>query len=159
MTAEMPGEQIDRLLKQISPSLRDLNDDYCIVGSASLYLSGIPLPVHDIDILTSAFGANRLKQEWKDKADLGYKPENPEKFRSHFSRYDFDGFPVEVMGELRVLTSEGWEGIEVKSSQHVDKEGWSVRLPSLEDQKRILRLFGRKKDIEKIKLIEEFENQ
>jgi hypothetical protein len=146
--------KIDALFLRIYPSLLSLSGDYYIIGSAALLLSGIEILVHDVDILTSEAGAKRLMAIWKDFKNNSYRPEQQERFRSTFGRFDFEEYPVEVMGDLEVNRDGVWEGIVVKDFRTIALEGCSIKAPSLAEQKRIFLLFGREKDLEKVRMIE-----
>lgn len=143
-------------VRLISKDLEQLKNDYCIIGSAALCLNGMNVGVNDLDILTSAEGARSLAERWMHIRDRDYIPQEPERFRSVFGRYQFTGLPVEVMGDLEVNTSDGWERIVAEKIMVLSTNGVTIRIPDLSDQKRILRLLGRPKDIAKIKIIESF---
>ena len=148
--------KIGLLLPQIYPALEAVSGDYCIIGSAALLLSGIQLPVHDLDILTSLAGAERLKATWRRWKDESYKPQEPERFRSNFGRFNFEELPVEVMGDLEVCRNGIWEKVLAKDIRTVFVDGKLVSLPGLLEQKRILLQLGRAKDLQKAAMIEKF---
>jgi len=47
------------------------------------------------------------------------------------------------------MTSAGWQAVRVHVDLHVDIAGCGVRVPTLEEQRRILLSFGRDKDLAK----------
>ena len=148
--------EIIKLIARIYPSLKILKQDYCIIGSAALALSGIQTPVYDFDILTSTKGAETLKRLWIDKFNNSYLPENLKLFRSNFGRFDFDELPVEVMGDLEVNKSGTWVKVSAGAYHRVVINGMTINVPNAEQQKNIFLLLGREKDLVKIKLVESY---
>src|SRR5262245_49032167 len=120
-------EKIEHLLPLIWPGLERAGDDYCLIGSSALALSGVGIEIHDLDILTSRSGANVLKQAWLDFAVTGYRPEHPEMFRSAFGRFELGGMPVEVMGDLEVRREGHWSPVRVQSVPIVILNGQGTR--------------------------------
>ena len=91
-------------------------------------------------MVTGVDGARRLRAAWAGWMDIAgpTAPDGP--FRSEdFARYVTPWGPVEVMGGLRVRGRE------------LDVAG---PIPSAQEQLRILRLFGRPKDLEKAARLE-----
>lgn len=155
-----PIEQISALIPTIWADLNSLGDDgYCIIGSSALCLSGIELPVADLDVLTSAQGAKELMTRWSARRDHAFTPAQPERFRSTFGRFQFDIMPVEVMGGLEVNDGHAWTPVIRPETEIRLVSGLPVNIPTLKDQKRILFQLGRPKDLAKIRWIEKVENQ
>jgi len=145
-------ERISALIQLIHKDLEGIKNDYCIIGSGALLLSGVNVSVHDLDILTSKRSAEKLISTWNSLKDLSYQPNESDRFRSTFGRFQFD-LPVEVMGDLEVNQFGNWVRIEAKEVQHISISGNAINIPSLADQVRIFRSLGREKDLNKIKLI------
>jgi hypothetical protein len=57
--------------------------------------------------------------------------------------------PVEVMGGLELMTAAGWRPVQVHDDMGLDVAGHEVRVPTLDEQRRILLAFGREKDLAK----------
>lgn len=148
-------EKINQVLREAYPALKLLQDDCFVIGSAALILSGVEIDyTSDIDILTSERDANCLKEVWKDKHVKGYVTQQDDLFRSNFSRYDFGAMDVEIMGNLEVWKDNSWEPLIIRDYTHFTRDDIRVKLPTIEELKRILRWFGRDKDFQKLKLIE-----
>jgi hypothetical protein len=129
--------EVEALFQRVAPDLDALAAPWAVIGSGALILLGAPLEAAaDLDIVTGVDGARRLRAAWAGwlDSDEAKAPDGP--FRSDdFARYATPWGPVEVMGGLRVRG----RGVEV-----------SGPIPSASEQLRILRLFGRPKDLEKV---------
>ena len=64
--------------------------------------------------------------------------------------------PVEVMGDLEVRVAGDWQPVRVASEVQVEVNGQAIPVPALFEQRRILALFGREKDLAKAARIAEF---
>jgi hypothetical protein len=99
----------------------------------------------DLDAVTSVEGSGRLRALWANllcetEAKL---PDGP--FRSDdFARYETPWGPVEVMGGLKVRGEP----------LLIDAHHSTLPIPSAQEQLRILRLFGRPKDLAKAARLE-----
>jgi len=129
------------LLERLAPDLDAMAAPWSLIGSGALILLGVPLEAAaDLDVVTSVDGAGRLRAAWTDWLEPG-EPKAPDgPFRSQdFARYVTPWGPVEVMGGLRVR------------GRRLDVSG---PIPSAVEQLRILRLFGRPKDLAKAARLE-----
>ena len=125
-------------------------DPWWIIGSAAMVLAGVPgIVPQDIDVLCSRQDALRLREAWKQHVDTTYRPADETRFRSTFARFVHLPMPVEVMGGLELMTEAGWQAVRVHDDMRIDIAGIAVRLPMLEEQRRILLAFGRGKDLDK----------
>jgi len=150
-------KEIERVLSFISPDLQTLKDDYFVIGSCALILSGVPIEkTSDLDLMVSHEDAEKLKSLWVDRRREYYEPSNQDIFRSNFARFDFGELDVEVMGELEVFRNNEWKSLRIKNYVEVLLGEQKVKIPTLEEQKRILYFFGREKDKLKAKLIESY---
>ncbi len=148
-------EKIIQTLHKASPGLQELKDDFFIIGSAASILSDVDIEnTQDIDMVMSKRDAQLLKEVWK-KNDLNILPEKSGKFRSEFSRYDFDLLDIEVSGGMEICIAGEWKPFIVYDYEVLPIAGLLIKIPTLTEQKNILRLFGREKDLQKIKLINE----
>ncbi len=130
-----------------------LRDDFFVIGASAQILSGIPIAdTQDIDLLTSSRDADQLKELWKAEK-LNYQPVETTRFKSNFARFNFELLDVEVMGNLEVYSKGQWRKVVVNNFKTVPFADWQIRVPTLAEQVRILQLFGRQKDVDKIALI------
>ena len=150
--------KIETVLDSACTDLKLLKDNYFIIGSSALILSGIPIEnTHDIDIITSKRDATLLKGIWKERLLEDHSGEDDHLFHSNFSRYRFGELDIEVMGNLKVKSRGVWQILDIREYQIVSLNNFDFKIPTLREQKRIFKLFGREKDYEKLKLIEKYE--
>ena len=122
---------------------RTLRDPWWIIGSAAMTLAGVAgIVPQDIDVLCSRQDALRLREAWRDHVDTAYRP-------AAFTRFVHLPMPVEVMGGLELMTEAGWQPVRVHDDMRVDIAGVAVRIPTRQEQRRILLAFGRGKDLAK----------
>lgn len=148
-------ERIQKSIEIIANDLAQLQDTCYVVGSSALVLAGIELEnIDDVDLLTSNRDAAFLKQLWKTNRLDDYSPAHADKFLSNFGRFKFGEILIEVMGELKVFHENEWQILSINAWQEVViNEKVSVKIPTLTEQYRIFKLFGREKDLKKANLI------
>lgn len=148
-------ESIISVLTEASDVLRQLQDDACIIGSSALALLGIEIPtVNDLDLLVSTRDAHFLQKVWNDRVIKDYVPGQGDLFRSTFGRFRFGAMDMEVMGDLKVRKNGNWIPLIVARHHTMVIGGLKVNIPTLDEQIRILKFFGREKDLVKVRLIE-----
>jgi hypothetical protein len=132
----MTPDELRGLFERVSPDLDAFASPWALIGSGALILLGLPLAAAaDLDVVTGVDGARRLRAAWANWLEPGESkaPDGP--FRSEdFARYATPAGPVEVMGGLKV------RGVRLEVTGPI---------PSAAEQLRILRLFGRPKDLDK----------
>ena len=139
----MTPAELRRLFEHVAPDLDAMAASWALIGSGALILLGVPLEAAgDLDVVVDADGARRLRSAWTEWLESA-EPKAPDgPFRSDdFARYLTPWGPVEVMGGLRVR------------GRLLDVAG---PIPGAEEQLRILRLFGRPKDLAKARVVEAF---
>lgn len=146
----MTPTDLARLLERLAPALERVGEPWVIIGSGALMILGLPLEdCPDLDILTTAAGAERLEGAWAEWRAGGYAPDPVAPFRSRFSRYEAPEGGFEVMGDLELNTAEGWRPVRAEAVERraFGRGAWPI--PTGTEQLRILRLFGRPKDLAK----------
>jgi hypothetical protein len=134
------------LVERLTADLDRLAAPWSLIGSGALILLGVPLEAAaDLDVVTSVEGAARLRTVWAAWLRSG-EPKLPDgPFRSEdFARYETPWGPVEVMGGL-CIRGEPLVITELEPSRPI---------PTAAEQLRILRLFGRPKDLAKAEQLE-----
>jgi hypothetical protein len=130
------------------------HDPWWIIGSAAMALSGVPgVAPDDVDVLCSQRDADALRVAWRAHVDDGHVPQDGARFRSRFARFTQLHMPLEVMGGLEVMSAEGWQPVRVAATACACIGGIEVPVPSLAEQVRILRLFGRGKDLARVAVL------
>lgn len=147
-------DKILHTLHKAENALLELRDEWFIFGSAASVLSGVRIEkTNDIDILTSERDAKLLKKLWHSR-DLHIDSKPSELFRSDFSRYRFDLIDIEICGNLEIYRNNKWQPVTIFDYETLAIGKLLIKIPTLHEQKNILQLFGREKDLEKIKLVE-----
>lgn len=157
MTVE---EKIAFTLKEASQTLQFLKDDFHLIGSAALILSGIKIDkINDLDILTSDRDSDYLQAAWGSRRINEGISTDANRFSSKFASYKFPVLDIEIMGALQVNRNGIWERLQVTEDRIIVTGGFEIKIPTLREQKRILQLFNREKDLERIKLIDKLWNE
>ena len=144
------AEKIEKSIAFLSEDLSKLQDPVYIIGSSALVLAGIPLETNnDIDLLSSQADANFLKKHWKTNKIETYEPQDSDKFRSDFGRFQWDTVLVEVMGDLEIFHKGSWQKLQITEYFEISINQLTIRIPTLKEQERVFRLFGRPKDLVK----------
>ncbi len=104
-------------------------------------------------MLTSYRDANLLKKLWQGNKVGEYSPKDSDKFRSNFGRFQRDSVLIEVMGDLEVFENQAWQKLRIYEYFEISINQLSIRIPTLKEQERIFRLFGRPKDLVKAEII------
>ena len=151
------NQKINIVLHKAYPVLKSLHDDFFVIGSAALILSGVDIEnTNDIDILTSDRDADSIREGWKDREIVNYQTGRSNLFRSNFARYHFEELDVEVMGALEIHKNDVWSPLIIREAAIISLQDIRIKIPVLEEQRQILQWFGRDKDIEKIKRIDAY---
>jgi predicted nucleotidyltransferase len=142
-------EAITEALRVISRVLKDRDIEWVLVGSTSLALQGVNVDPKDIDILTDKRGAYEIAILLKEYEIQPVTFSRSELFASHFGKFNIQGVPVEIMGDLEILTDGSWVNVTADrlQSKHKCKIG-DVEVPvsSLEKQLEFYKKSSRKKD-------------
>lgn len=150
-------DQINHTLNQISEQLKPILPNSYIIGGAALILHGIPIEsTSDIDILTTHHSAEILKNNLSQYHDINYITKNDDLFQSNFARYVTPTMDIEVMSNLKVCKNNVWIPVEVLDFVEITLGDITIRIPTITELLRILTLFGREKDLKRIKLIIDF---
>ncbi|HEX5377421.1 MAG TPA: hypothetical protein VFW47_02550 [Phenylobacterium sp.] len=146
----MTRAELTRLLERLAPDLDALSEPWMVIGSGAMILAGADWPdCADLDVATTAAGAKALEAAWAAWRLAGNDPAPDGPFRSRFSRYEIPPGAVEVMGDLEVLGPDGWAPLAIRTPARHPMGGRTWPAPDLAEQVRILRRFGRPKDLVK----------
>jgi len=98
-----------RALREIYGGLGDSKVSWAVTASLSLALHGIPVEVHDIDILTDRDGAYEIERRFASYSARAVALRASERIRSHFGVLSVHGVEVEIMGDLEIYDeAHGW---------------------------------------------------
>lgn len=152
----MSKEQIIASLTPLVPSLTETDPQWAVFGSAALVLCGMETEAADIDIMLTRQSAQQLEEQWAQSgmplmAMHGSSPGSP--FRSHLLRLQSSGILVELSGGLEMRQNGRWEPVEALDVQTAPG---GIRYCSLSECKRLLQMFGRPKDLLRLREIEAY---
>lgn len=120
----------------------DLPDNWTIFGSAALLLNGIEgIETTDIDILIPSQNLSRHSEIPQQGSTLFSSEER--------KIYEIQGISVDVSWGVQVWSGKQWNKVEIL--EVVEKDG--LRYASLPDCIRLLKLFGRPKDLQRLSFL------
>lgn len=136
-------DEIIAAVTSVQHILKD--EDWVIFGSAALVLHDIPnIRANDIDILIQETSSHRTSIKETGGMRL---------FDSkHREKITVDNAEIDITWGLQVQTPEGWIPVEIQKICTIN----GIRFASLSECERLLRLFGREKDLLRINAIQEF---
>ena len=133
-------------------AMADAQDPWWVISSAAVALHGVePITVGDVDLLMSVGDARRLMDK------LGVAPIEDgasAMFRSTlFARWETPPLVVEIMAGFHVATGAGWTEVLPRTRVPIIVQGRVVYMPDRVELAEMLRLFGRPKDLERVRLL------
>lgn len=152
--ADKMKEIIDTL-SRLTNNLRAVTEEWYIFSGAALILSGFEIGrTHDIDIMTSVEGTEQFRRA------LGHclvkpEPKNNDLFRSNLLLFRPEGLEIEVAGDLHIKKGEEWHKVEIMHFDVLQVAGLDIRIPTIDEQCRLLELFGRPKDLRRLEYVKQ----
>ena len=139
-------------LVMTADALEGARDPWWIISSAAVALHGVtPIEVGDVDVLMSVADARRAMDR------LGVVPIEDGAsalFRSTlFGRWETPPLVVEIMAGFHVAAAAGWTELLPRTRMPVFVEGAVVYVPERVELAGMLGLFGRPKDLERVRLL------
>lgn len=142
-------------LAEITSALNQLEDNFYIIGAAGLILSDLEIgETQDIDILTSSRDSDKLQQLYKNILEEHPITKEDNLFKSNFARLKHPIMDIEVMGDLKVMSNGNWLPVEINQYRIVPINNLNIKIPTIKEQVKLLKLFGREKDFKRIKTIQ-----
>lgn len=142
-------------LAEITSALNQLEDNFYIIGAAGLILSDLEIgETQDIDILTSSRDSDKLQQLYKNILEEHPITKENNLFKSNFARLKHPIMDIEVMGDLKVMSNGNWLPVEINQYRIVPINNLNIKIPTIKEQVKLLKLFGREKDFKRIKTIQ-----
>ena len=132
--------------------MREARDPWWVISSAAVALHGVvPITVADVDVMTSVEDARRVMTR------LGVVPARESAslmFRSAvFGRWTAPPLMVEIMAGFHVANAAGWTEVIPRTRVPILVEEAIVYVPDRVELAEMLRLFGRPKDLERVRLL------
>lgn len=138
-------------LQRLSSLLAEADPSWCVYGSLALALNGVPgIEVHDVDVLMSAEGVQRLMRNLP-QVQLLHDDKPGGRFRSLHARVYMGGVEIDLSGDLQLCQDGVWTPVSVESACL-----WQgIRFASLSSCILLLRQFARPKDLARLELVDE----
>ncbi|VVT10716.1 conserved hypothetical protein [Sphingomonas aurantiaca] len=139
-------------LVMMAQAMHDARDPWWVISSAAVALHGVAaVKVADVDVVTSVEDARRVM------ARLGVGPAKESAslmFRSTvFGQWKAPPLMVEIMAGFHVMTASGWTEVIPRTRVPMLVEEAIVYVPDRVELAEMLRLFGRPKDLERVRLL------
>ena len=148
----MLSANLRQTLVMTADALEGAQDPWWVVSSAAVALHGVtPVEVGDVDVLMSVADA-----QWAMDR-LGVVPIEDGAsalFRSTlFARWEMPPLVVEIMAGFHVATGSGWTKVLPRTRVPIFVDERVVYVPDRAELAEMLRLFGRPKDLERVRLL------
>ena len=150
-------DKITQTLIGITAQLQEISSEFYIIGASAMILSNIKIgETSDIDILTTEMNASKLQYLLKAYMEVSPETKENDLFHSNFARFNLPLMDIEVMGNLQVKKNNICQPVCVQEYREVSVGKMIVRIPTIEEQKRILSLFGREKDLKRLQILNQY---
>lgn len=147
-------EKITQAIASISNELHEITPEFYIIGASAMILSDIEIgETSDIDILTTEANSSKLQHLLNRHIEIAPKTKEDDLFRSNFARFNLPLMDIEVMGNLQIRKNNIWQSVYVHEYKEIVIKDLTIRMPTIKEQKRILSLFGRQKDLKRILIL------
>ncbi|QCB43402.1 hypothetical protein E5673_15180 [Sphingomonas sp. PAMC26645] len=148
----MLSADLRQTLVMTADALARAQDPWWVVSSAAVALHGVtPVEVGDVDVLLSVADAQRAMDQ------LGVAPIKDGAsalFRSTlFGQWESPPLVVEIMAGFHVATGAGWTKVLPRTRVPIFVDESVVYVPDRAELAEMLRLFGRPKDLERVRLL------
>jgi len=145
--------ELAQSLGQAAAMAADSLDPWWIIGSTAVVLHGGDVgKVKDVDLMMSAGDAERFLRRAGVRARGG---ESSDRFRSRvFGTWAGTPVPVEVFGGFEVVTNDGWRPVALTTREALSVGQSDLFVPSAQELVRLLKMFGRPKDLERARLLQ-----
>ena len=150
-------DKIVQTLASMTAELLEIGPDFYIIGASAMILSDIEIgETSDIDILTTEMNSLKLQCSLKAYMEIALETKEDGLFSSNFARFNLPLMDVEVMGNLQIKKNNVWQFVYVQEYREIFIGDLIIRIPTMEEQKRILSLFGREKDLKRILVLNQY---
>ena len=150
-------------IKTIAQKLENKNIQWVVTTSCALILQGIKLDPQDIDILTNKEDSIKINQILNDYKIKEFKNMTSNIFDSTLNKFLINNCIVEVMGNFNVKSRfDGkWHDLSymLKNPNIVEIEKVRIPVLSILQSMGMYQMMGRKKDLTKVKEIEQYLKQ
>jgi hypothetical protein len=143
-----------KVMDIILSRLKHLSHPWAVTGSLGLFLQGVEVDVHDIDLQSTKEGAFAIERALKEYGIRKVEYLESEKIRSFFGQLAINGIKVEIMGDIQKDVGSEW-------GPPSDLTAWirwmevgelSIPVLDLEFEYEAYRMLGRDEKAKKIRI-------
>jgi hypothetical protein len=127
-----------------------LQDEWWVIGSAAIALTGVDIEVLDVDLLVSERDARTLLGGWATPTAVA---SDQDRFRSVAGEHAGTPIPIQVMGRLEVNVEDAWVPIAPTTRVTIDLSGGTVYTPDPDDLLALLLMFRRPQDLVRAEML------
>ena len=140
-------------MARVAAEMAAAREPWWVIGSAALALHGVdPGEIADVDVLLGARDARTLF----DSLGLNSDPRPDDRFRSDlFARWEEPPLAVEFMAGFAVCERGDWMPVEPVTRDAVTVGDGTLYVPALLELRMLFERFGRDKDLDRVRLIDE----
>lgn len=95
-------------LENLLYRLRSIDACWMITGSTAVALYGRPVSTADIDILSDREGSQAIGSALAQTMVVPVRFTSTGRLRSYFGRAQLDGIAIDIIGDMEVMTDDGW---------------------------------------------------
>jgi hypothetical protein len=143
-----PG--LEETLAEVARISAQLRDDWWVIGSAAIALTGINIEVLDVDLLVSERDGRLLLDVW---AAPMVATDNQDRFRSIHGVHTGTPIPIAIMGALEVKVEDRWAPVTPNTRDPVDLPAGRIFIPDTADQLALLLMFRRPQDLVRAEML------
>jgi hypothetical protein len=143
-----PG--LEETLAEVARVAAQLKDDWWVIGSAAIALTGVDIEVLDVDLLLSARDARALLETWAVSTPAA---DGEDRFRSLSGVHTGTPIPIKIMGALEVKVEDRWARVTPNTREAVGLAGPRVYIPDTADQLALLLMFRRPQDLVRAEML------
>jgi hypothetical protein len=128
-------ERFAGALTELYLGLKDSGVSWVVTASLNLALHGLPVEVHDIDVLTDEAGAYEIERRLAQHSVRAVCWRASDRIRSHFGALCLGGVAIDIMGDVETYDEvTGWQPTpEVASnSEIIELRGQPIPVRTLE---------------------------
>jgi hypothetical protein len=142
------------VLRIILSHLKHLTHPWAVTGSLGLFLQGVEVDVHDIDLQSTKEGVFEIERALEDYVVHRVEYLESKKIRSFFGELNIDGIKVEIMGDVQKDIGSGWTPPSDLPEwiRSVDVDELSIPVLDLELEYEAYQMLGRGEKAEKIRI-------
>jgi len=141
---------LEPTLAAVSSISSRLQDDWWIIGSAAIALTGIAIEVPDVELLLSERDARALLVDWAQPTSA---TEGQDRFRSIDGEHAVTPIPIQIMGGVEVCTGGTWVPVTPNTRERIELPGGAVYIPDAADQLALLLMFRRTRDLVRAEML------